>query len=128
MTSGYSFRSAFGALAAGWFARFGAPPTPVQLDRVEPIAQRMFPLDGRVEKTPWLGARPCLPDMLPAISPIPGRRGLWANFGHHHLGFTLGPISARLLAEMITGEKPFTDPKPYPLSAFEGFHVIGLRA
>ena len=100
------------------FARFGAPPTPVQLDRVEPIAQRMFPLDGRVEKTPWLGARPCLPDMLPAISPIPGKRGLWANFGHHHLGFTLGPISARLLAEMITGEKPFTDPKPYRIDRF----------
>ena len=31
-------------------------------------------------------------------------QGLWLNFGHHHLGFTLGPVTGRLLAEMMTGE------------------------
>ena len=40
--------------------------------------------------TPWMGRRPCLPDMLPAIGPVPGKPGLWADFGHHHLGFTHG--------------------------------------
>ncbi len=43
-----------------------------------------------------------LPDMLPMVGPVPGQRGLWADFGHHHLGFTLGPATGRLLAEMIT--------------------------
>jgi D-amino-acid dehydrogenase len=38
---------------------------------------------------------------------------LWFNFGHHHLGFTLGPVTGRLLAEMMTGETPFTDTSPY---------------
>jgi D-amino-acid dehydrogenase len=95
------------------FARRDSPPSPVQLAKVEPAAKRLFPLDTRVDDTPWMGVRPCLPDMLPAIGPIPGLQGLWADFGHHHLGFTMGPVTGRLLAEMMTGETPFTDPKPY---------------
>ena len=100
------------------FARRDGAPTPVQLDRVEPAARRMFPLENRVDAQPWLGRRPCLPDMLPAIGPVPGLSGLWADFGHHHLGFTLGPVSGRLLAEMVTGEKPFIDPTPYRVERF----------
>ena len=100
------------------FARRDDPPTPVQLARVEPAARRLFPLAERVDAEPWLGRRPCLPDMLPAIGPVPGLKGLWTDFGHHHLGFTLGPVSGRLLAEMMTGETPFTDPTPYRPSRF----------
>lgn len=100
------------------FARRDGPPTPVQLDRVEPAARQLFPLADRVDPEPWLGRRPCLPDMLPAIGPVPGLKGLWADFGHHHLGFTLGPVSGRLLAEMMTGETPFTDPAPYRPARF----------
>jgi D-amino-acid dehydrogenase len=85
---------------------------------VEPVARQFFPLADRVEMKPWLGARPCLPDMLPAIGPVPGKRGLWTDFGHHHLGFTLGPVSGRLLAELVTGEAPFTDPWPYRIERF----------
>jgi D-amino-acid dehydrogenase len=95
------------------FALRDAPPTPVQLDRVEPRAREIFPLGERVDATPWLGRRPCLPDMLPAIGRAWRHKGLWFNFGHHHLGFTLGPVTARLLAEMMTEETPFTDPAPY---------------
>jgi D-amino-acid dehydrogenase len=100
------------------FARRDGPPTPVQLDRVEPAARRMFPLESRIDAQPWLGNRPCLPDMLPAIGPVPGLKGLWADFGHHHLGFTLGPVCGRLIAELMTGEKPFTDPAPYRVDRF----------
>ena len=100
------------------FARRDGPPTPVQLARVEPAARQMFPLEDRVDAEPWLGRRPCLPDMLPAIGPVPGLKGLWVDFGHHHLGFTLGPASGRLVAEMITGEQPFIDPTPYRAERF----------
>jgi D-amino-acid dehydrogenase len=100
------------------FAPRDAPATPVQLAKVEPIARSLFPLAERVDEKPWIGARPCLPDMLPMIGPIPGRKGLWADFGHHHLGFTLGPVSGRLLAEMMTGQAPFTDPSPYRTDRF----------
>ena len=95
------------------FAPRGAPPTPVQLDAVEKVARDNFPLADRVEDKPWMGSRPCFPDMLAAIGEVPGRPGLWANFGHHHLGFTLGPVTGRLLAEMITQEQTFCDPAPY---------------
>ena len=47
------------------FATRDAPPTPRQLDRVEPLARGIFPLGARVDAEPWLGRRPCLPDMLP---------------------------------------------------------------
>jgi D-amino-acid dehydrogenase len=100
------------------FARRDSAPTPVQLDRVEPAARKVFPLENRVDKKPWLGRRPCLPDMLPAIGPVPGHTGLWADFGHHHLGFTLGPVTGRLLAEIMTKETPFTDPAPYAVGRF----------
>mgnify|MGYP001493854780 FL=1 len=100
------------------FAHRDAPKTPVQLEKLEPIARATFPLGERVENKPWMGSRPCLPDMLPMIGPIPGHRGLWADFGHHHLGFTLGPATGRLLAEMMTGEPTFTDPWPYRVDRF----------
>jgi D-amino-acid dehydrogenase len=95
-----------------------APPTPVQLDRVEPLARALLPLGDRVDAKPWLGARPCFPDMLPMVGEVPGRRGLWLHTGHHHLGFTLGPVTGRLLAEMMTGEETFTDPEPYRVDRF----------
>ena len=100
------------------FALRDAAPTPVQLARVEPAARALFPLADRVDATPWLGRRPCLPDMLPMIGAVPGSPGLWADFGHHHLGFTMGPVSGRLLAELMTGTAPFTDPTPYRVDRF----------
>jgi D-amino-acid dehydrogenase len=100
------------------FARRDDPPTPVQLRRDEPLARALFPLGEALSDTPWMGARPCLPDLLPMIGPVPGQPGLWADFGHHHLGFTLGPATGRLLAEMITGEEPFADPFPYRVDRF----------
>lgn len=100
------------------FALRDAPPTPRQLSRAEPLAREIFPLGERVDAEPWLGRRPCLPDMLPVVGRAPNRDGVWLNFGHHHLGFTLGPVTGRLLAEMMTGEQPFTDPAPYRADRF----------
>jgi len=100
------------------FARRDAPKTPVQLAKVEPIARKLFPLAERLDLAPWMGARPCLPDMLPVIGPAPRHKGLWFDFGHQHHGLTLGPVSGRLLAEMVVGEAPFTDPAPYRADRF----------
>ncbi len=100
------------------FARRDAPPTPVQLARAEPKAHRLFPLAEGIEDKPWMGNRPCLPDMLPVLGAGGRHRGLWFDFGHQHHGLTLGPVTGRLLAEMVTGEQPFTDPKPYAAERF----------
>ena len=100
------------------FAHRDDPPTPLQLARVEPVAREIFPLGEAIEPAPWVGTRPCLPDLLPMIGPIPGVSGLWGNFGHHHLGFTLGPATGALLAQMMVGEAPHTDPAPYRVDRF----------
>jgi D-amino-acid dehydrogenase len=100
------------------FALRDAPPTPVQIDRAEIRARRLFPLAERADAAPWMGARPCLPDMLPVIGAAPRHRRLWFDFGHQHLGLTLGPATGRLVAEMMTGEAPFADPDPYRLERF----------
>ncbi len=100
------------------FARRNAPPTPVQVARAEPAARALFPLGDALDATPWMGCRPCFPDMLPVIGKAPRHEGLWFNFGHQHHGLTLGPISGRLLADMVTGAQPFTDPSPYAIERF----------
>ena len=100
------------------FANRDAPPSPVQLARDEPLARELFPLAERLEPEPWMGRRPCLPDMVPVIGKGERHRGLWFAFGHAHHGFTLGPVTGRLLAELMTGEKPFTEPSYYDASRF----------
>jgi len=95
------------------FAPVGAPPTPVQLERAEPVARALLPLDHRLDPTPWMGVRPALPDMLPVIGRAPTEGGLWCAFGHAHQGLTLGPSTGRLLAEMMSGEETFLDPAAY---------------
>jgi D-amino-acid dehydrogenase len=100
------------------FARRDDPPSPAHLDRLEPYARELYPIGARKDAAPWMGRRPCLPDMRPIIGRFPGRPGLWLDFGHHHLGLTLGPITGRLLADLMTGEAPFVDPAPFKAERF----------
>ncbi|OLS64354.1 NAD(P)/FAD-dependent oxidoreductase [Pseudomonas putida] len=100
------------------FAASDDPGNEIQLQRCEVIARSLFPLGDRIDRQPWLGRRPCLPDMRPVIGPAPRHQGLWFNFGHAHHGLTLGPVTARLVAEMMCGEVPFTDPAPYSAARF----------
>jgi D-amino-acid dehydrogenase len=58
--------------------------------------------------------------MLPVIGRAPRHRGLWFAFGHAHHGFTLGPATGRLVAELMAGEAPFVDPAPFAPERFEG--------
>jgi D-amino-acid dehydrogenase len=100
------------------FARRDAMRTPVQLGRAEPIARDLFPLAERLDTEAWMGARPCTPDMLPVIGRAPRHSNLWFAFGHAHHGLTLGAVTGRLVAEMVTGEVPFVDPAPYAAERF----------
>ena len=100
------------------FARIDAPATPVQLARAEVLARQLFELREPVEAQPWVGARPCTADMLPVIGPAPRHRGLWFNFGHAHQGFTLGPVSGHLMADLIEGGPTVVDPRPYAPARF----------
>jgi D-amino-acid dehydrogenase len=102
------------------FAARDAPATPVQLGRVTPYAKALFPLGEAIEPQPWLGSRPSFPDSRPVIGRAPGQSGLWLAIGHAHWGLTLGPVTGRLIGELITGATPFTDPKPYQVERILG--------
>lgn len=83
--------------------------TPVQLGKAEAAARQLIDLGKPVEPEPWLGTRPCMPDMLPVVGETARHKGLWLHFGHGHQGFTLGPATGRILAEMMSGEAPGVD-------------------
>jgi D-amino-acid dehydrogenase len=99
-------------------ARRDAPRTPTQLAAVEPVARTLFPLGQRLDAEAWMGARPCTADMMPIIGPAKNHRGLWFAFGHAHHGLTLGPVTGRLIAEMMTGEETVVDPRPFRVERF----------
>jgi D-amino-acid dehydrogenase len=54
----------------------------------------------------WCGLRPCTPDGLPVIGPVPGHAGLFVATGHGMLGLTLAPVTGKLIAEYILDGRP----------------------
>ena len=66
----------------------------------------------------WLGFRPTLPDFLPVIGKSKNYNNVYYSFGHHHLGWTLGAISGKIVSKMILGEKTNLDLSPYSSSRF----------
>lgn len=94
-------------------ARPGDPPDRRQLVRAEAGIRALFDPGQPEDAEPWWGERPCMPDMLPVVGPLPGQPGLWANFGHGHQGFTLGPATAAILArQMAEGIAGFPELSP----------------
>ena len=90
-----------------------APSNLAQLEQVEPRVREAIALGERTPDPIWRGSRPTLPDSRPAIGPVPGRTGLWVNFGHQHIGLMTGPVSGKLLAQLIDGERPDIDTTPF---------------
>ena len=100
-------------------ARLDAAPDSSQLDAAEKVARDLFPhLGERIDPLPWRGARPCTPDMKPIIGRAPEHEGLWFAFGHGHQGFTLGPVTGLLLAQVMEGETPIVDLTPFSPARF----------
>ena len=66
----------------------------------------------------WVGARPILPDYLPGIGRVPGASRLFYAIGHQHLGVTLAPVTAELIAALIADRPPVHDLAPFDLQRF----------
>jgi D-amino-acid dehydrogenase len=71
------------------------------------------------EAVEWMGHRPAIADSIPVIGEAPGVRGAYLGFGHHHVGLTGGPRTGRLLAQLISGQRPNIDLAPYAPSRFQ---------
>ena len=65
----------------------------------------------------WLGYRPAPTDSLPLIGEV-GKTGVFAAFGHHHVGLTGGAKTGRMVADMIAGRPSNIDMRPYEPNRF----------
>ena len=94
---------------------FGGLQNPLSKSRIKNlILNAKDMLDGLPEhKDEWLGFRPSLPDFLPVIGPSKNYKNVFYSFGHHHLGWTLGAISGKIISKMIDNENTNMDLDPY---------------
>ena len=76
-----------------------------------------FPTLTWEDEEEWMGFRPTLPDSIPMIGEI-NASGVYAGFGHQHIGLTAGPKTGRLLAEEITYGISNVDLSPYDPTRF----------
>ena len=82
------------------------------------LAQRMLPDLNAEDVSEWMGSRPSTPDSLPCIGPVPGHAGLFAAFGHGHLGLTQAPMTGRLTSVMVCDQPSPINITPYRLDRF----------
>ncbi|MDA7698252.1 FAD-binding oxidoreductase [Candidatus Pelagibacter sp.] len=94
---------------------FGGLNNPLSKSRVKNLINNAKYMMGDLpeHEDEWLGFRPTLPDYLPVIGPSKKYKNVFYCFGHHHLGWTLGPISGKIISGMIAEENTNLDLKPY---------------
>ena len=94
---------------------FGGLDNPLSKSRVKNLINNAKYMMGDLpeHEDEWLGFRPTLPDYLPVIGPSKKYKNVFYCFGHHHLGWTLGPISGKIISAMIAEENTNLDLKPY---------------
>lgn len=100
------------------FAGLDAPPDYRRARRLLQQVKGLYPQVRTEAYTEWMGHRPCMPDSLPVVGPAPGHEGAFLAFGHGHNGMTSGPVTGRLIADLVAGRKPFIDPSPYAAERF----------
>ena len=66
----------------------------------------------------WMGFRPSLPDSLPAIGHARHTARVVYAFGHGHLGLTQSAGTARIVADILTGQKPAIDTSAFSPQRF----------
>lgn len=101
----------FGGLEAG--------PSAAPLALLRKEVRKTFPQLKSGQEVEWQGHRPAPSDSLPLIGQV-GRTGIYVGFGHHHIGLTGGPKTGRLLAQLMSGQKPNLDMRPYDPARFAG--------
>ena len=99
---------------------FGGLDNPLSKSRIKNLIMNAKDmLDGLPEhEDEWLGFRPTLPDYLPVLGPSKNYKNVFYSFGHHHLGWTLGAISGKIVSKMISNENTNLNLSAYSSSRF----------
>ena len=98
----------------------GHPEAPASRAPLELIRKNIawaFPDLRYDEAKEWMGCRPSTPDSLPLVGEIRGS-GVFAAFGHQHIGLTAGPKTGRWVADLISDNRPNVDLGPYDANRF----------
>jgi D-amino-acid dehydrogenase len=107
-------------LRAASFVEFGRESSPPDRRKWARLRRHLAELGVRMEGpvAEWMGARPTLPDYLPAIGVSRRAANLYYAFGHQHLGLTLAAITGELVAALMGGATPAVDLTPFDLDRF----------
>lgn len=109
-----------GGLRAASFVELGhvaSPPDRSKWSRLRRhVADLGLPFTNLSSADEWYGARPTLPDYLPAIGRLTPDGNLWYAFGHQHLGLTLAAVTGEIVADMLSG---MPAPEAFSLKRFQ---------
>ena len=93
------------------------PPSKKRIDYLIRCAKELLP-QLKKHQDEWLGFRPTLPDFLPILGPSLNNKNIIYAFGHHHLGWTLGAITGKIISRIVAEEKTNLDLSPYSSKRF----------
>lgn len=107
-------------LRASSFVEFGSPSAAPDARKWRVIEVRLRELGIAFDEQPdrWMGARPTLPDYLPAIGRLKRTPRVLYAFGHQHLGLTLAARSAELIENLACGDAGKLELAPFRIERF----------
>jgi D-hydroxyproline dehydrogenase len=82
-----------------------APPSPHRIAKLVEGARAFFPDLGTPDRE-WMGFRPSMPDSLPVIGASKQGPEVIHAYGHGHVGLTLAPVTAQMVADIVAGRQP----------------------
>ncbi len=101
------------------FAGYDTTLNPRRLDLLRQAA-RHYLIEPEAEPVTeqWWGWRPMVADGKPIIGRSPVLDNVLIAAGHGMLGLSMAPATGKLVAEMLTGQTPHVDPRPYAVTRF----------
>ncbi|WP_035352207.1 NAD(P)/FAD-dependent oxidoreductase [Edaphobacter aggregans] len=87
---------------------------PADIARLRALASQLLPpIADAPELETWAGLRPSTLDNLPLLGPVPGSTNHYVATGHFRNGILLAPATARVMAQLIAGERPSVNLAPF---------------
>jgi glycine/D-amino acid oxidase-like deaminating enzyme len=90
-----------------------AAPAQRRAEVLKRLVREMIPGVDLTRATAWMEPRPGTPESLPSIGALPGRANIFVEIGQGHLALTGGPMTGRIIAALIAGERINLNLAPY---------------
>lgn len=77
------------------------PPTRKRFRLLTDTVKAIYPRVNVDSQTEWMGHRPCTPDSLPVLGPVPHATRILCAFGHGHVGLTSASFTSRIITKLV---------------------------